>query len=49
MKDIYIKFEGGSELQGDSSDTKHANEIEISSFVHRIVQPKSSNASSAGG
>jgi type VI secretion system secreted protein Hcp len=48
MKDIYVKFDG-TELQGDSTDTKHANEIEVSSFAHKIIQPKSSSASSAGG
>jgi type VI secretion system secreted protein Hcp len=49
VKDIYLKFEGANELQGDSTDTKHANEIEISSFSHMLSQPKSSSASSAGG
>ncbi len=49
MKDIYVKFEGSSELQGDSTDTKHKDEIEVSSFSHRVFQPKSSTASSAGG
>jgi type VI secretion system secreted protein Hcp len=49
MKDIYVKFVGASELQGDSTDTKHADEIEVSSFVHAVSQPKSSSASSAGG
>ena len=49
MKDIYVKFEGASELQGDSTDTKHVNEIEIRSFQHRVNQPKSSTASTAGG
>ena len=49
MKDIYLKFEGGTELQGDSTDTKHINEIEVSGFVHKITQPKSSSASTAGG
>lgn len=49
MKDIYVKFDGASELQGDSTDTKHANEIEVSSFSHYVRQPKSSSASSAGG
>ena len=49
MKDIYLKFEGATELQGDSTDTKHANEIEIASFSHLLSQPKSSSASSAGG
>lgn len=48
MKDIYVKFEGATELQGDSTDTKHQNEIEVSAFTHRVFQPKSSSASSAG-
>lgn len=48
MKDIYVKFEGAAELQGDSTDTKHANEIEVTSFKHFVRQPKSSSASSAG-
>jgi type VI secretion system secreted protein Hcp len=48
MKDIYVKFEGASELQGDSTDTKHANEIEVSTFKHQVSQPKSSSASTAG-
>ena len=49
MKDIYVKFEGANELQGDSTDTKHKNEIEVASFQHTVFQPKSSSASSAGG
>jgi type VI secretion system secreted protein Hcp len=49
MKDIYVKFIGASELQGDSTDTKHADEIEVSSYAHAVTQPKSSSASSAGG
>jgi type VI secretion system secreted protein Hcp len=49
MKDIYVKFVGASELQGDSTDTKHADEIEVGSFQHIVSQPKSSSASSAGG
>jgi type VI secretion system secreted protein Hcp len=49
MKDIYVNFVGASELQGDSTDTKHANQIEVSSFSHFVRQPKSSSASSAGG
>lgn len=48
MKDIYVKFEGATELQGDSTDTKHQNEIEVSAFSHKVFQPKSSSASSAG-
>jgi len=49
MRDIYVKFEGASELQGDSTDTKHANDIEVLRFQHLITQPKSSSASTAGG
>jgi type VI secretion system secreted protein Hcp len=49
MKDIYVKFEGAAELQGDSTDTKHANEIEVASFSHKVSQPKSATASTAGG
>lgn len=49
MKDIYVKFEGAAELQGDSTDTKHANEIEVSSFAHKVYQPRSTSASTAGG
>ena len=37
MKDIYVKFEGATELQGDSTDTKHANEIEVSKFVRQML------------
>jgi len=48
MKDIYVKFVGASELEGDSTDDKHKNEIEVSSFRHRVFQPKSSSASTAG-
>ncbi|NML19040.1 Hcp family type VI secretion system effector [Azohydromonas caseinilytica] len=48
MKDIYLKFVGATELQGDSTDTAHLNEIEITSFSHLITQPKSSTASTAG-
>lgn len=48
MKDIYVKFDGASELQGDSSDAQHANEIEVTSFRHFVRQPKSASASTAG-
>jgi type VI secretion system secreted protein Hcp len=48
MKDIYVKFDG-TELQGDSTDTKHKNEIEVKAFKHKVSQPKSSTASTAGG
>jgi type VI secretion system secreted protein Hcp len=49
MKDIYVNFKTATELQGDSTDSKHPNEIEVSSFQHSVTQPKSSSASSAGG
>jgi type VI secretion system secreted protein Hcp len=49
MKDIYVKFVGASELNGDSTDTKHKDEIEVNSVSHSVFQPKSSSASSAGG
>lgn len=48
MKDIYLKFVGATELQGDSTDAAHLNEIEITSFSQLITQPKSSTASTAG-
>ncbi|WP_284618489.1 Hcp family type VI secretion system effector [Aquabacterium humicola] len=48
MKDIYVKFEG-SELNGDSTDEKHKDWIEVSTFSHTVFQPKSSTASTAGG
>ena len=46
--DSYVKFEG-SELNGDSTDSEHANEIEITSWVQGITQTKSATVSSAGG
>jgi type VI secretion system secreted protein Hcp len=49
MKDIYVKFDGASELQGDSTDIKHLKEIEVKAFKHKVFQPKSSTASTAGG
>jgi type VI secretion system secreted protein Hcp len=49
MKDIYVEFAGSTELQGDSTDQAHANQIEVKSFRHLLNQPKSSSASSAGG
>jgi len=48
MKDIYVKFDG-TELAGDSTDAVHKGQIEATSFSHRITQPKSSTASTAGG
>lgn len=48
MKDIYIKFDGPS-IKGESQDKDHAGWIEVNSWKHGIVQPKSATASSAGG
>jgi type VI secretion system secreted protein Hcp len=47
-KDMYVSFVGASELQGDSTDTKHLNEIEVTGFEHRVSQPKSATISTAG-
>ena len=46
--DIYLKVEG-TELQGDSTDSDHPNEIELLSVYQDISQPKSSTSSTAGG
>ena len=50
MKDIYVVFKGG-DIAGESTDTEHAKDkaIEVSSWKHEILQPKSSTASTAGG
>ncbi|MBE1161097.1 Hcp family type VI secretion system effector [Dyella acidiphila] len=48
MKDCYMQFTGPS-IQGESQDKDHANWVELSSWTHRIVQPKSATASTAGG
>ncbi|MCK7498757.1 MAG: type VI secretion system tube protein Hcp [Comamonadaceae bacterium] len=49
MKDIYVRFDGASELQGDSTDTRHANEIEVSVVPPSRLPAESATASSAGG
>lgn len=50
MKDIYIDF-GQGEIQGEVRDNifKGKKAIEVHSWRHTIVQPKSATASSAGG
>ncbi|MDR0588117.1 MAG: type VI secretion system tube protein Hcp [Burkholderiales bacterium] len=48
MKDIYLKIDNPS-VKGESADKDHADWIELSSFSHSIVQPKSATASTAGG
>ncbi|WP_290868132.1 type VI secretion system tube protein Hcp [Aquabacterium sp.] len=51
MKDIYVVFPTSADIKGDTTDSKHATEkaIEVSTWAHKIYQPKSSTASSAGG
>lgn len=50
MKYIFMKFEGGdTKIEGESRDDKHAKWLEIDSWSHNIVQPRSATASSAGG
>jgi len=48
MKDIYIKF-GNPEIKGESQDKEHKDWIEVNSWRHSIVQPRSATASTAGG
>ncbi len=50
MKDIYIDF-GTGEIQGEVRDEifKQKKAIEVHSWVHKIVQPKSATASTSGG
>lgn len=48
MKDIYIEFKG-SDIKGDSRDSRHKDQIEVSTWSHSIRQPKSATASSSGG
>ena len=44
--DSFLKIDG---IKGESTDDKHKNWIEISSFSSGISQPTSATASSAGG
>jgi type VI secretion system secreted protein Hcp len=48
MKDIYLKFTS-PDIKGESQDKDHADWIEIESWSHQIVQPRSATASTAGG
>ncbi len=48
MKDIYLKF-GSPAIKGESADKDHKDCIEINSWNHSIVQPRSATASTAGG
>lgn len=44
--DAFLKIDG---IPGESSDEKHKDWIEITSFAHKMEQPASATASSAGG
>jgi len=44
--DAFLKIKG---VEGESSDNKFKDQIEILSFKHGIVQPTTSTASSVGG
>ncbi|MEC4511842.1 type VI secretion system tube protein Hcp, partial [Klebsiella pneumoniae] len=48
MKDIYLKF-GNPAIKGESADKDHTGWIEIDSWNHSILQPRSATASTAGG
>jgi type VI secretion system secreted protein Hcp len=53
MKDIYVEFGSAADIKGETTDEIHKSRngaaIEVSSFRHEILQPKSSTASTAGG
>lgn len=48
MLDMYLKF-GNPAIKGESADKDHAGWIELKSWDHSIVQPRSATASTAGG
>jgi type VI secretion system secreted protein Hcp len=48
MKDIYVSF-GDGNIKGDSRDKDHIGWVEVGSFNHTILQPKSATASTSGG
>jgi type VI secretion system secreted protein Hcp len=48
MKDIYVKF-AGPDIKGESADKDHKDWIEVNTWTHNIVQPRSATASTAGG
>jgi len=50
MKFIFVKFEGGdTKIAGESRDDKHKDWLEVESWSHNILQPRSASASTAGG
>ncbi|MGY8526884.1 Hcp family type VI secretion system effector [Paracidovorax citrulli] len=48
MKDIYVRF-GNPAIKGESQDKDHKDWIEVLSWEHRMKQPRSATASTAGG
>jgi type VI secretion system secreted protein Hcp len=48
MKDIYLKFVS-PDIKGESQDKLHSGWIEVASWHHKILQPASATASTAGG
>jgi type VI secretion system secreted protein Hcp len=48
MLDMYLKF-GNPAIKGESSDKDHSAWIELKSWDHSIIQPRSATASTAGG
>lgn len=44
--DIFLKIKG---VDGESTDDKHKNEIEVMAFSHGVTQPTSAVASTSGG
>lgn len=48
MKDMFLKF-GTPAIKGESADKDHDGWIELNSWNHSIVQPRSATASTAGG
>ncbi|WP_179403108.1 Hcp family type VI secretion system effector [Burkholderia guangdongensis] len=48
MLDMYLKF-GNPAIKGESADKDHAGWIELKSWDHSIIQPRSATASTAGG
>ncbi len=52
MKDIYVKFTkktNSKDIPGESLDADHKDWVEVTSWSHEIIQPKSATASTAGG
>ncbi|RDU95043.1 Hcp family type VI secretion system effector [Trinickia dinghuensis] len=48
MLNIFLKF-GTPAIKGESADKDHKDWLEVTSWNHSIVQPRSATASTAGG